>query len=211
MLARAIYSPATVLLLDDPFSFMDAVTAKYIFMALVGPNGFLRREGKTVILATRFRKILLSYHLHRSLILFTEKFMAEADLAVFLDGNGRVITREAKDKFLLSSELCAIVEKLAKFPTPALEQPDNGGRVLASPDTAVDENEHSRNLLGREHEKEGLPQHLLQNNNQHEDDTLLAMLRKYGSTRLFLGFLVKVSFASLAHRLPGKYRSRLFA
>lgn len=204
MLARAIYSPATVLLLDDPFRFMDAITAKYVFMALVGPNGFLRKEGKTVILATRFRKILLGHHLHRSLILFTEKFMAEADLAVFLDGNGRVITREAKDKFFLSSELRGVVEKLEKFPNPALEQAGNGSKLL---DTSVNDNKHGRDHLAGGHENQALPQHVLQNNNQHEDDTLLSMLRKYGSTRLFIVFVVKVSFASLAHRLPGKYRS----
>ena len=49
-LARAAYSNADVLLLDDPLSAVDAHVARHIFEKLVGPRGIL--AGKTRLLVT---------------------------------------------------------------------------------------------------------------------------------------------------------------
>ncbi|GAU92896.1 hypothetical protein RvY_04916-3 [Ramazzottius varieornatus] len=49
-LARAVYSDADVILLDDPLSAVDAHVGKHIFEQAIGPKGLLR--GKTRILVT---------------------------------------------------------------------------------------------------------------------------------------------------------------
>ncbi|RYC62020.1 hypothetical protein CHU98_g4189 [Xylaria longipes] len=52
-LARAVYSQQRLLLLDDPFSALDTKVAYAIFHSLLGKSGFLRREGRTVVLTTQ--------------------------------------------------------------------------------------------------------------------------------------------------------------
>uniref|UniRef100_T1JB97 ABC-type glutathione-S-conjugate transporter n=1 Tax=Strigamia maritima TaxID=126957 RepID=T1JB97_STRMM len=49
-LARAVYSDADIVLLDDPLSSVDSHVGKHIIDHIIGPNGMLRR--KTRILAT---------------------------------------------------------------------------------------------------------------------------------------------------------------
>ncbi|ORY27634.1 P-loop containing nucleoside triphosphate hydrolase protein [Naematelia encephala] len=49
-LARAVYGKFDTLILDDPFSALDADTEAHVFNALLGPRGLL--NGKPVILAT---------------------------------------------------------------------------------------------------------------------------------------------------------------
>ncbi|KAG9085879.1 hypothetical protein FS749_004046, partial [Ceratobasidium sp. UAMH 11750] len=49
-LARAVYADTPVLLLDDPFSALDAETEVHVFNSLLGPAGLLR--GKTVFVIT---------------------------------------------------------------------------------------------------------------------------------------------------------------
>lgn len=51
-LARAVYSRQSVVVLDDVMSGLDATTEDIIFTGLLGPNGLLRKNGVTVILAT---------------------------------------------------------------------------------------------------------------------------------------------------------------
>ncbi|KAF3941853.1 hypothetical protein ABW19_dt0205581 [Dactylella cylindrospora] len=51
-LARAVYSKKPILLLDDIFSGLDAVTEERIFVRLLGPDGLLRRNSNTIVLAT---------------------------------------------------------------------------------------------------------------------------------------------------------------
>ncbi|KAH8811062.1 putative ABC transporter [Xylogone sp. PMI_703] len=51
-LARAIYSRAEVVILDDIFSGLDATTEKHIFTRLLGSDGLLRTSKATVILVT---------------------------------------------------------------------------------------------------------------------------------------------------------------
>lgn len=51
-LARAVYSKASLLLCDDVLSALDKTTASHIFLELFGKTGLLRRQSRTVILAT---------------------------------------------------------------------------------------------------------------------------------------------------------------
>ncbi|KAK6505820.1 hypothetical protein TWF481_007711 [Arthrobotrys musiformis] len=51
-LARAVYSRKPILILDDIFSGLDAITEERIFTRLLGPGGLLRKNGNTIILAT---------------------------------------------------------------------------------------------------------------------------------------------------------------
>jgi ATP-binding cassette, subfamily C (CFTR/MRP), member 1 len=51
-LARAIYSRAEVLLLDNVFSGLDNTTKNYIFSRLLGPGGLLRNGSTAVVLTT---------------------------------------------------------------------------------------------------------------------------------------------------------------
>ncbi|KAK6532681.1 hypothetical protein TWF281_006860 [Arthrobotrys megalospora] len=51
-LARAVYSKKPILILDDIFSGLDAVTEERIFARLLGSDGLLRKNRNTIILAT---------------------------------------------------------------------------------------------------------------------------------------------------------------
>lgn len=51
-LARAVYSKASVLLCDDVLSALDKTTAAHIFQEVFSSNGLLRKQGRTVVLAT---------------------------------------------------------------------------------------------------------------------------------------------------------------
>ncbi|KAK6335782.1 hypothetical protein TWF730_003159 [Orbilia blumenaviensis] len=51
-LARAVYSRKQILILDDIFSGLDAVTEERIFTRLLGSDGLLRKNRNTIILAT---------------------------------------------------------------------------------------------------------------------------------------------------------------
>ncbi|KUJ09415.1 ABC transporter-like protein [Mollisia scopiformis] len=51
-LGRAVYSRQKVLMLDDVFSGLDAISEDRIFSRLLGKNGLLRQLGTTVILVT---------------------------------------------------------------------------------------------------------------------------------------------------------------
>ncbi|RFU79719.1 atp-binding cassette transporter [Trichoderma arundinaceum] len=51
-LARAVYSELDVLILDDTLSGLDPETSNAVWQNLCGVNGFLRREGRTVIFSS---------------------------------------------------------------------------------------------------------------------------------------------------------------
>ncbi|KAH8887988.1 putative multidrug resistance protein MDR [Thozetella sp. PMI_491] len=51
-LARALYARKDIVLLDDVFSALDNATAKAVFSRTLGPEGLLRTQNATVILAT---------------------------------------------------------------------------------------------------------------------------------------------------------------
>jgi ABC-type multidrug transport system fused ATPase/permease subunit len=72
-LARAIYSRKTVIMMDDPFSGLDASTENQIFHNLLGTSGLLREIGATVIVASS-----------------SVKRVPYADQIISLDGEGHV-------------------------------------------------------------------------------------------------------------------------
>jgi ATP-binding cassette subfamily C (CFTR/MRP) protein 1 len=51
-LARAVYSRKSAVILDDVMSGLDANSEETIFTKLLGPDGLLRKDGRTVIFAT---------------------------------------------------------------------------------------------------------------------------------------------------------------
>lgn len=61
-LARAIYSRAPVIVLDDVLSALDVTTASIILNRLLGPNGLLIQTGATVIMTTNIREHLPLAH-----------------------------------------------------------------------------------------------------------------------------------------------------
>lgn len=70
-LARAVYKAASIYLLDDPLSAVDAHVGKHLFEEVIGPKGRLAQN------ATR---ILITHQVH---------FLKEADVIVIIE-NGRV-------------------------------------------------------------------------------------------------------------------------
>ncbi|GKZ36393.1 hypothetical protein AbraIFM66950_007464 [Aspergillus brasiliensis] len=76
-LARAVYSMATILLLDDVLSGVDAATEGHIFQHLFGPDGLLRRQQRTVILTSSSRTCIQI-----------------ADMVVWLNSNGHISSQE---------------------------------------------------------------------------------------------------------------------
>lgn len=51
-LARAIYKKASIYLLDDPLSAVDAHVGRHLFEEVIGANGYLNQQNATVILVT---------------------------------------------------------------------------------------------------------------------------------------------------------------
>jgi len=51
-LARAVYSRKEILILDDVFSGLDALTEEHVFSQVIGSSGLLRKAGVTVVMAT---------------------------------------------------------------------------------------------------------------------------------------------------------------
>ncbi|CEJ94475.1 hypothetical protein VHEMI10002 [[Torrubiella] hemipterigena] len=52
-IARALYSRAKLVILDDPFDILDCFTADAIITSLLGPEGKLKQNKSTVVLMTR--------------------------------------------------------------------------------------------------------------------------------------------------------------
>lgn len=69
-LARAMYKKASIYILDDPLSAVDAHVGKHLFDEVIGPNGFVQD-------ATR---ILVTHQVH---------FLTEADVIVIVE-NGKI-------------------------------------------------------------------------------------------------------------------------
>ncbi|XP_053671125.1 ATP-binding cassette sub-family C member 4-like [Anopheles nili] len=75
-LARAVYNNASIYLLDDPLSAVDAHVGKHLFDEVMGPRGFLAQKQK----ATR---VLVTHQVH---------FLKEADWIVIIEG-GKIVTQ----------------------------------------------------------------------------------------------------------------------
>ncbi|XP_073824771.1 CF transmembrane conductance regulator [Musca autumnalis] len=85
-LARAIYKPANIYLLDDPLSAVDAHVGRHLFDEVIGPKSRLAAEKAT--------RILVTHQIH---------FLNEADWIVIVE-NGKV-SRQGTYSDLLTSEL----------------------------------------------------------------------------------------------------------
>lgn len=84
-LARAVYKSASIYLLDDPLSAVDAHVGKHLFDEVIGPRGRL---------ALNATRILITHQIH---------FLKEADLIVTIE-NGR-ITHQGTYTELSNSDL----------------------------------------------------------------------------------------------------------
>uniref|UniRef100_A0A182JZF0 Uncharacterized protein n=1 Tax=Anopheles christyi TaxID=43041 RepID=A0A182JZF0_9DIPT len=75
-LARAVYNNASIYLLDDPLSAVDAHVGKHLFDEVIGPRGYLAQKQR----ATR---VLVTHQVH---------FLKEADWIVIIEG-GKIVTQ----------------------------------------------------------------------------------------------------------------------
>ncbi|XP_049304933.1 ATP-binding cassette sub-family C member 4 isoform X1 [Bactrocera dorsalis] len=85
-LARAVYKPASIYLLDDPLSAVDAHVGRHLFDEVLGPRGRLATEKAT--------RVLITHQVH---------FLTEADWIVIIE-NGR-ISRQGTYEELSKSDL----------------------------------------------------------------------------------------------------------
>ena len=60
-LARAVYKNASIYLLDDPLSAVDAHVGKQLFEDCIGPNGYLAKRQNTRILVTHQVEVFYFY------------------------------------------------------------------------------------------------------------------------------------------------------
>ncbi|XP_064554775.1 ATP-binding cassette sub-family C member 4-like isoform X2 [Drosophila montana] len=74
-LARAVYKPATIYLLDDPLSAVDAHVGRHLFDEIIGPRGRLAQQKAT--------RILVTHQVH---------FLSEADWIIIVD-QGRIVAQ----------------------------------------------------------------------------------------------------------------------
>ncbi|UNI24992.1 hypothetical protein JDV02_010703 [Purpureocillium takamizusanense] len=86
-LARAVYSRSPIMLLDNVFSALDQQTSRDVFARLLGPDGLLRKEGTTVVMATH-----------------ALEYLSSADTVVALDQKGSIVKQLASRDMYLSKE-----------------------------------------------------------------------------------------------------------
>ncbi|KAL7728494.1 hypothetical protein ACLKA6_012509 [Drosophila palustris] len=85
-LARAVYKPASIYLLDDPLSAVDAHVGRHLFDEVIGPRGRLAQQKAT--------RVLVTHQVHT---------LSEADWIVIVD-QGRIL-RQGTYQDLINSEL----------------------------------------------------------------------------------------------------------
>ncbi|EDV92547.1 ATP-binding cassette sub-family C member 4 [Drosophila grimshawi] len=85
-LARAIYKNASIYLLDDPLSAVDAHVGRHLFDEIIGPRGRLAREKAT--------RVLITHQVH---------FLSEADWIIIVE-KGQVLAQGTYQK-ISSSDL----------------------------------------------------------------------------------------------------------
>jgi len=109
-LARAVYKPAQIYLMDDPLSAVDAHVGRHLFDEVIGPRGRLAQ-----LKATR---ILVTHQVH---------FLSEADVIVIVD-QGRIL-RQGTYQELINSDLdfARLLER------PKEEEEEENSRNQTSP------------------------------------------------------------------------------
>lgn len=85
-LARAVYKPASIYLLDDPLSAVDAHVGRHLFDEVIGPRGRLAQQKAT--------RVLVTHQVH---------FLSDADWIVIVD-HGRILRQGTYDD-LVNSDL----------------------------------------------------------------------------------------------------------
>ncbi|XP_017873148.1 PREDICTED: multidrug resistance-associated protein 4, partial [Drosophila arizonae] len=85
-LARAVYKPASIYLLDDPLSAVDAHVGRHLFDEVIGPRGRLAQQKAT--------RVLVTHQVH---------FLSEADWIIIVD-QGRIL-RQGTYTELINSDL----------------------------------------------------------------------------------------------------------
>ncbi|KAH8278513.1 hypothetical protein KR018_004323 [Drosophila ironensis] len=111
-LARAVYKPASIYLLDDPLSAVDAHVGRHLFDEVIGPRGRLAQEKAT--------RILVTHQVH---------FLSEADIIVIVD-QGRIL-RQGTYQELINSDLD--FAKLLERPKEQEDSLAENSRHQASP------------------------------------------------------------------------------
>ncbi|KAJ3012098.1 UNVERIFIED_CONTAM: hypothetical protein HDU68_001384 [Siphonaria sp. JEL0065] len=119
-LARALYSRASVLLLDDPLSAVDAPTARHLFEhAICGPLA----DGRTRILVTHATSLVL------------KDSQVTADYLVVMNSGSIAAKGNVRD-VMESSEVCALVGLSI---APSLKSRTSNASLIASPLDIKDE------------------------------------------------------------------------
>ncbi|CEJ81259.1 hypothetical protein VHEMI01398 [[Torrubiella] hemipterigena] len=79
-LARAVYSRAPILILDDILSALDRRTARLVFTRLLGADGLLRQQKRTVVIATH-----------------SVEWLQEANQVLSIDTAGNVVSYRSQE------------------------------------------------------------------------------------------------------------------
>ncbi|XP_060647055.1 ATP-binding cassette sub-family C member 4-like [Drosophila nasuta] len=112
-LARAVYKPASIYLLDDPLSAVDAHVGRHLFDEVIGPRGRLAQQKAT--------RVLVTHQVH---------FLSEADWIVIVD-NGQILMQGTYQE-IINSDLdfaklldcpSEVAEPIAKKPETQTQTP----------------------------------------------------------------------------------------
>ncbi|KAI8848639.1 P-loop containing nucleoside triphosphate hydrolase protein [Chytridium lagenaria] len=110
-LARALYSPATHILLDDPLSAVDAPTAKHIFQQ--GILGLGRTQGRTMILVTHATHLVLPFA-DQVVVLRNGKVVGSGDLKTVFDAASEDVVAALGGKVVVGSDVLDEVGEIKK-------------------------------------------------------------------------------------------------
>ncbi|XP_016960247.1 ATP-binding cassette sub-family C member 4 [Drosophila biarmipes] len=148
-LARAVYKPAQIYLMDDPLSAVDAHVGRHLFDEVIGPRGRLAQ-----LKATR---ILVTHQVH---------FLSEADIIVIVD-QGRIL-RQGTYQELINSDLD--FAKLLERPKDADEAENS--RQQSSTLSAYSVESDDEDIPFIDGEKEGYQQLRKQSSSVHGSKSL---------------------------------------
>ncbi|KAH8311038.1 hypothetical protein KR044_004010 [Drosophila immigrans] len=149
-LARAVYKPASIYLLDDPLSAVDAHVGRHLFDEVIGPRGRLALQKAT--------RVLVTHQVH---------FLSEADWIVIVD-QGRIL-RQGRYEDLINSELD--FAKLLERPKEA-DTSDMGNSSSNTTLSAHDESEDDDDIPYMDGVRDGYQPIRKQSNSTHGSKSL---------------------------------------
>ncbi|XP_034488877.1 multidrug resistance-associated protein 4-like [Drosophila innubila] len=123
-LARAVYKPASIYLLDDPLSAVDAHVGRHLFDEVIGPRGRLAQQKAT--------RVLVTHQVH---------FLSEADWIVIVD-QGRIL-RQGTYQDLINSELdfAKLLERPKESESPKSVGNSSSNTTLSAHDESEEDDE----------------------------------------------------------------------